>query len=93
MAYKNKGQQKESAHKHYLLNKEKIKERAVEFKQLARKRNREYVDEFLKQNPCVDCGENDVVVLEFDHVRGVKKIEVTVAINRGWSFKKNSRRN
>jgi hypothetical protein len=27
----------------------------------------------LKSNPCVDCGESDVLALDFDHVRGSQK--------------------
>lgn len=27
----------------------------------------------LKSNPCVDCGESDVLALDFDHVRGARK--------------------
>ena len=32
-------------------------------------RNRAIVVEHLKDNACVDCGEDDIIVLEFDHIR------------------------
>ncbi len=39
-------------------------------------RNRDLVLEHLLEHPCVDCGETDVRVLDFDHVRGTKRREV-----------------
>src|ERR1051326_6552703 len=33
----------------------------------------EKIYDYLQSLPCVDCGERDRVVLEFDHVRGQKK--------------------
>ena len=46
----------------------------------ARKRNdivlqeqRRLLIEYLQTHPCVDCGETDIVCLEFDHVRGKKR--------------------
>lgn len=52
------------------------------------KKNRDWVNDYLKNNPCVDCGEDDWIVLEFDHVRGEKEMEVSLALYRGWSLEK-----
>lgn len=42
-----------------------------------RKRNRDFIVAYLQQNPCVDCEIDDIRVLEFDHVRGEKKSNVS----------------
>lgn len=39
--------------------------------------NLEWIHEYLKTHPCVDCKEDDWIVLEFDHVRGKKLLAVT----------------
>ena len=48
-----------------------------------RARNRAMVYEFLSQHACVDCGQADPRVLEFDHVRGEKKGNVSDMVRRG----------
>lgn len=47
-------------------------------------RNRLYVDEILKNSSCIDCGNSDVRVLEFDHVRGEKILSISHCIRNAW---------
>lgn len=55
---------------------------------LSRQRTRKYVREYLKTHPCVDCGEDDPIVLDFDHVRGEKLSEISTLAKKGWSLDK-----
>ena len=41
------------------------------------RRNSKFRYDYLLRHPCVDCGETDPIVLEFDHVRGEKKINLS----------------
>lgn len=44
---------------------------------------RSYIQNYLETHPCVDCAEVDWVVLEFDHVRGVKIKSVSALVGGG----------
>jgi formate-dependent nitrite reductase cytochrome c552 subunit len=50
--------------------------------------NRARVDDYLLTHPCVDCGLTDLVVLEFDHVRGVKVGDVSALVGSGYPWAK-----
>ena len=58
-------QNRESSHK-YKESREKAKTKTLA-------RNRQYVLDHLSINPCIDCGESDVEVLQFDHINMVGK--------------------
>lgn len=49
-------------------------------------RNRQFVTDHLLGNPCVDCGNSDIRVLEFDHVRGVKSGTISELWSGGMSI-------
>lgn len=61
-------------------NKERIHRRKA-----LRSIHRDRIREYLLSHPCVDCGETDPDVLEFDHVRGVKREGISRMIQRGFS--------
>jgi len=53
---------------YYSLNKESIKKRTGKRREENRDMLRKIVVEYLLQHPCIDCGEKDIVVLDFDHI-------------------------
>lgn len=51
-----------------------------------RKLLRDHVINYLNIHPCIDCGESNLVVLEFDHVRGIKIESISKMITKGHSI-------
>ncbi len=58
---------------HYVKNKAKYLDKAYS----NRSNKIQFVWAILSQSICLDCGETDPIVLEFDHVRGIKEGNVT----------------
>jgi hypothetical protein len=59
-------------------------ERAARRRQ-AKDEARKNVYNYLRSHPCVDCGETDIVVLDFDHQRD-KRLNIANMIERGYSW-------
>lgn len=52
----------------------------------AMNRNKQYVIDYLNTHPCVDCKESDIIVLQFDHVRGVKDKAISLMVSNAVSI-------
>lgn len=76
----------EYTQQHYQDNKQAYKDKAAKNNKVYKKRNREYILNYLREHPCVDCGNTDLEVLQFDHDDPSEKIcEVSIMVT--WSLK------
>ena len=63
---------------HYYKNKQYYLEKAKKRNFETRQRAHEYIGSYLKNNPCIDCDETNILVLEFDHKdRNNKRSEIS----------------
>ena len=62
-------------HQYYLL---KAKRRNL----IIGEATHQYLGDYLRSHPCVDCGETDILVLEFDHIDRKNKLESVATMVR-----------
>ncbi len=72
---------------HYGKHKQAYIAKSARQKEEAVRRNHEFVAEYLRTHPCIDCGETNIVVLEFDHRSG-KDRPISRLIGSGLSREK-----
>src|SRR5712691_1199974 len=71
----------------YRKNHEREKARIYKYVAARKTDTQRRIAEYLSTHPCVDCGEADIVVLEFDHVRE-KVADVATYANSGRSWER-----
>jgi hypothetical protein len=80
---------KEQVKSHYNNNTEYYVKKAKKSNAKIRKKHQEFLATFLKDNPCIDCGENDLLVLELDHREPSKKVNaISLMMRQMVSLKK-----
>ena len=87
MAYKNKEDQKAASARHYKKNKQKIINKSTIKNKIRREWNRRFLSRVKDMLHCIDCGEDESILLEFDHVRGKKINNVSDMVGQAYSIK------
>jgi len=86
MPYKNRDDQRRASAEHYKRNKALYKSRSKKRNHNQRSWNKEFILRIKNMFDCVDCGESEPIVLEFDHVRGEKYKNVSDMVNQSYSI-------
>jgi hypothetical protein len=78
--------QSELSKLHYQNNKQSYKDRTRLRKTQLLSENKPRLQVYLSTHPCIDCGQIDIRVLEFDHVREQKSGEISDLLRQGHSW-------
>lgn len=73
MAYVDKEKQAAASRRYYERNKELVKSKTRRNSAVKIAAQRAMILDHLLKHPCVDCGESDPIVLDFDHIDGKTK--------------------
>lgn len=66
---------------------ENVRRRKTERKVRIRNENRAFIRAYLRNNPCIDCGESDPLVLQFDHMDASKKLyDIANMVTNAWKL-------
>jgi hypothetical protein len=78
MAYKDPEKRRAYQRQSYQINKERERTRQRLSRAIITQGIHEWLREYLKDHPCIDCGETNTILLEFDH-QGDKKFGIANA--------------
>ena len=68
---------------HYNKNRQYYLDKVHKRNTFLRQKINDYMREYLSKNSCVDCGESDIAVLEFDHKGIIPKFKAVSHLIRG----------
>ncbi|MFH2118304.1 MAG: hypothetical protein ABII10_01020, partial [Candidatus Paceibacterota bacterium] len=74
---------------HYEHNRKYYIDKAKKRNKIIKQKKQEFIEDYLKKHPCIDCGETNILVLEFDHRdRENKKNDIADIVKQKLSFVK-----